>query len=29
MPEEIPKEKHISPEGRRKIIDNLRSIIIL
>ena len=26
---EIPKEGHISPEERQKIIDNLRLIIIL
>ena len=23
---EIPKERHISPEGRQKVIDNLRLI---
>ena len=26
---EIPKEKYISPEERRKIIDNLSSVILL
>ena len=26
---EIPKERYISPEERQKIIDNLRSIIIV
>ena len=26
---EIPKERYISPEKRQKIIDNLRSIIIV
>ena len=29
MPKEIPKERYISPEERQKIIDNLRSIIIV
>ena len=26
---EIPKERYISPEGRQKIVDNVRSIIIV
>ena len=26
---EIPKKRYISPEKRQKIIDNLRSIIII
>ena len=26
---EVPKERYISPEERQKIIDNLRSIIIV
>ena len=26
---EIPKERYISPEERKKIIDNLRSLIIV
>ena len=26
---EIPKESYVSPEERQKIIDNLRSIIIV
>ena len=26
---EIPKERYISPEERQKIIDNLRSIIVV
>ena len=26
---EIPKERYISPEERQKIIDNLRSVIII
>ena len=26
---EIPKERYISPEERQKIIDNLRSVIIV
>ena len=26
---EIPKERYISPEGRQKIFDNIRSIIIV
>ena len=29
IPKEIPNEKYISPEERRKIIGNLRSIIIV
>ena len=29
MPKEIPKERYISPEERQKIIDNLRSIIVV
>ena len=29
MPREIPKEGYMSPEERQKIIDNLRSIIIV
>ena len=29
MPKEVPKERYISPEERLKIIDNLRSIIIV
>ena len=29
MLKEIPKERYISPEERQKIIDNLRSIIIV
>ena len=27
--EEIPKERYISPEERQKIIDNLRSVVIV
>ena len=29
MPKEIPKERYTSPEERQKIIDNLRSLIIV
>ena len=29
MPKEIPKERYISPEEKQKIIDNIRSIIIV
>ena len=29
MPKEIPKERYISPEERQKIIENLRSIILV
>ena len=29
MPKKIPKERHISPEEGQKIIDNLRSAIIV
>ena len=29
MLKEIPKERYMSPEERQKIIDNLRSIIIV
>ena len=29
VPKEIPKERYISPEERQKIIDNLRSNIIV
>ena len=29
MPQEIPKERYVSPEERQKIIDNLRSIIVV
>ena len=29
MPKEMPKERYMSPEERQKIIDNLRSIIIV
>ena len=29
MSTEIPKERYLSPEKRQKIIDNLRSIIIV
>ena len=29
MPKEIPRERYMSPEERQKIIDNLRSIIIV
>ena len=29
MPKEISKERYMSPEERQKIIDNLRSIIIV
>ena len=29
MPQEIPKERYMSPEERQKVIDNLRSIIIV
>ena len=29
MPKETPKERYMSPEERQKIIDNLRSIIIV
>ena len=29
MPKEIPKESYISPEEKQRIIDNLRSIIIV
>ena len=29
IPKDIPKERYISPEERQKIIDNLRSIIIV
>ena len=29
MSKEIPKESYKSPENRQKIIDNLRSVIIL
>ena len=29
MPKDISKERYMSPEERKKIIDNLRSIIIV
>ena len=29
IPKEIPKKRYMSPEERQKIIDNLRSIIIV
>ena len=29
IPKKIPKEKYMSPKERQKIIDNLRSIIIV
>ena len=29
MPKEIPKERYTFPEERQKIIDNLRSLIIV
>ena len=29
MTKEIPKERYMSPDERQKIIDNLRSIIIV
>ena len=29
MPKKIPKERYMSSEDREKIIDNLRSIIIV
>ena len=29
MPREIPKDRHMSPEERQKIIDHLRSVLMI